>query len=194
MFDKMLKQLENMLDSETINKMISEKQEEIKKLINRPISIKVVNKSDNLLPEYATEGSAGMDVRAFIKKSHGGLSNEHLEQWTSITLKPGERSLIPTGLYFELPEGYEMQVRPRSGLAIKNGITIVNAPGTLDSDYRGELKIILLNTSNEEFTINNGDRIAQIVIAKYQKAEFEVVEELGTTERGEGGFNSTGVK
>ena len=142
--------------------------------------IKIVNKSNNELPKYGTEHSAGMDLRAH-------LSDE-------ITLKPLERALIPTGLYIELPEGYEAQIRPRSGLAVKHGISIVNSPGTIDADYRGEIKVILINLSNDEFVVKNGERICQMVIQKYEKAELIEVETLNDTERGEGGFGHTGTK
>ena len=144
------------------------------------MTIKIINKSDNQLPNYETIASAGMDLRANIQES--------------ITIKTLERTMIPTGLFIELPIGYEAQVRPRSGLAAKNGITCLNSPGTVDADYRGEIKVILVNLSHDDFTINNGDRIAQIVIAKHEKAEFVAVEELSETARGEGGFGSTGVK
>ena len=142
------------------------------------ITIKFVNKSDNPLPHYATEGSAGMDIRASINET--------------ITLKPLERTLVPTGLFMELPFGYEAQIRPRSGLAIKQGITCLNSPGTIDNDYRGEIKIILINLSQEHQSINNGDRIAQMVIQKIEKAEMEPVTILTETERADGGFGSTG--
>ena len=132
------------------------------------------------LPAYATDGASGMDLRAFIDEP--------------ITLKPMERSLIPTGLFVQIPEGYEGQVRARSGLAIKHGIGLVNSIGTIDSDYRGELKIPMINFGNESFTINNGDRIAQLVIASYERVTPIVVSELDETDRGEGGFGHTGVK
>ncbi|MGI8598068.1 MAG: dUTP diphosphatase [Chitinophagaceae bacterium] len=138
----------------------------------------MVNKSDNPLPHYATEGAAGMDIRASLNET--------------ITLKPLERTLVATGLFMELPFGYEAQIRPRSGLAIKQGITCLNTPGTIDSDYRGEIKIILINLSQEEQSINNGDRIAQMVIQKIEKAELEPVTILTETERAAGGFGSTG--
>lgn len=144
------------------------------------MKIKVINKSTNALPSYETIASAGMDLRA------------HLEQ--SITLKPMERKLIPTGLSIELPAGYEAQVRPRSGLALKNGITLLNAPGTIDADYRGDIGVILANLSTEDFTIQPGDRIAQMVIAKYEQIQWEQVDNLSVTERGAGGFGSTGKK
>lgn len=140
--------------------------------------LKVINKSTNAMPEYATSLSAGMDLRAFIQEP--------------IILKPMERKLIPTGLYIELEPGYEAQIRPRSGLALKNGITVLNSPGTIDADYRGELKILLINLSKEDFTINSGERIAQMVIAKHCQSEIVAVKELSSTERGEGGFGHTG--
>jgi dUTP pyrophosphatase len=139
----------------------------------------IVNQSNNPLPYYSTEHSAGMDLRAFLSES--------------IAMQPMERALIPTGLFIEVPEGYEAQVRPRSGLAIKNGITVLNTPGTIDADYRGEVKVILINLSNEPFTIQNGDRIAQMVIAKYEKITWTEVAQLSETERGAGGFGSSGV-
>lgn len=142
--------------------------------------VKVVNRSDHSLPDYKTIGSAGMDLKA-------DLDNP-------ITLKPLERSLIPTGLYIELPQGFEGQIRPRSGLAVKKGISIVNAPGTIDSDYRGEIKVILINLSNDLQIIENGERIAQMVIAKYEKIQWQAAEELEVTERNEGGFGHTGIK
>lgn len=144
------------------------------------IQVNIVNTSTNPLPSYATTGSAGMDIRA------------HLQQ--PVILQPLERSLISTGLYIELPQGYEAQIRPRSGMAIKQGITCLNSPGTVDSDYRGELKIILINLSNVIQTINHGDRIAQMVIAKTEKAELILVQELAESLRGEGGFGHTGIK
>lgn len=141
------------------------------------MTIKIINKSAHPLPEYQTESSAGMDLNANLAES--------------ITLKSLERKLIPTGLFLELPSGYEAQIRPRSGLAIKNGITVLNAPGTIDADYRGEIGVILVNLSSEDFTINNGDRIAQMVIAQYETAKWQEVNSLNETERGEGGFGST---
>ena len=144
------------------------------------MTIKIINKSDNQMPNYETIASAGMDLRANIQES--------------ITIKTLERTMIPTGLFIELPIGYEAQVRPRSGLAAKNGITCLNSPGTVDADYRGEIKVILVNLSHDDFTINNGDRIAQMVIAKHERADFVEVEELSETARGQGGFGSTGVK
>lgn len=142
--------------------------------------IKIVNKGQQPLPTYATAQSAGMDLRANID--------------ASITLRPMERQLIPTGLYIALPEGFEAQVRPRSGLALKHGITVLNTPGTIDADYRGELKVLLVNFSNTDFVINAGERVAQMVIARYEKVDFEQVIELDDTERGAGGYGHTGVK
>ncbi len=142
------------------------------------VEIKIVNSSDNPIPAYATAGSAGLDLRAWLPEP--------------VTLKPMERKMIPTGLFLEIPEGYEVQVRPRSGMAIKHGITCLNSPGTVDSDYRGEIKIILINLSSEAHTINSGDRIAQMVVAKVEKAFFKEVLQLESTERGEGGFGHTG--
>ena len=144
------------------------------------MNINIINKSQHDLPSYETIASAGMDLRANITDS--------------ITLKPLERTIVKTGLFIELPIGYEAQVRPRSGLAAKNGVTVLNAPGTVDADYRGEIGVILVNLSNEDFTIQNGERIAQLVIAKHERAEWTVVQELSETSRGEGGFGSTGVK
>jgi dUTP pyrophosphatase len=142
------------------------------------VDVKIINTSDNELPHYATDGAAGMDVRAFIAMP--------------IHLKSLERVLVPTGLFIELPEGYEAQIRPRSGLAIKQGITCLNTPGTIDSDYRGEIKIILINLSKEEQIINSGDRIAQMVIQKVEKVEWNEVNLLSETIRNNGGFGSTG--
>ena len=144
------------------------------------MEIKIVNKSSHPLPSYGTEASAGVDLRANISEP--------------ITLKPLERTLIKTGLFIELPLGYEAQVRPRSGLAYKNGITVLNTPGTIDADYRGEIGVILVNLSNEDFKIENGERVAQMVIAKHEQATWTLVEELSDTERGIGGFGSTGKK
>ena len=143
-----------------------------------PINIKIVNTSANPLPQYATKGSSGMDIRASLD--------------IPVSLQPLERALIPTGLFVEIPGGYEIQIRPRSGLAIKQGITCLNSPGTIDSDYRGEIKIILINLSSEEQVINHGDRIAQMIVQKTERAEFEQVEFLNETERAEGGFGHTG--
>ncbi len=144
------------------------------------VKIKVINKGHQQLPAYATTQSAGMDLRANI--------NEPL------TLHPLERKLIQTGLHIALPEGYEAQVRPRSGLALKHGITVLNSPGTIDADYRGEVMVLLINLSDQDFVINDGERIAQMVIAKHEQGEFIEVEELDETERGEGGYGHTGVK
>ena len=144
------------------------------------MQIKIINKSNHDLPHYETIASAGMDLRANISEA--------------ITLKPLERTIVKTGLFIELPVGIEAQVRPRSGLAAKKGVTVLNAPGTVDADYRGEIGVILVNLSNEDFIIENGERIAQLVIAKHERAEWTQVEELSETSRGEGGFGSTGVK
>ncbi len=144
------------------------------------MKIKIVNHSQHALPEYGTKAAAGVDLRANID--------------TPISLKPLERTLVPTGLFMEIPEGYEAQVRPRSGLALKKGITVLNSPGTIDADYRGELKVILINLSNETFVIENGERIAQMVIAAHEQAEWVEVKQLEESERGHGGFGSTGVK
>lgn len=144
------------------------------------MKIKIVNKSHHPLPAYATEQSAGMDLRANIDEP--------------IVLKPMERRLVPTGLHISLPVGYEAQVRPRSGLALKKGITVLNAPGTVDADYRGDVGVILINLSDEPFTIEDGERIAQMVIARHEHAEFIPVDVLDETERGEGGYGHTGVK
>lgn len=144
------------------------------------MNIKIINKSNHDLPNYETIASAGMDLRASLSESR--------------ILKPLERSIVGTGLFIELPVGIEAQVRPRSGLAAKKGITVLNAPGTVDADYRGEIGVILVNLSNEDFIINNGERIAQLVIAKHERADWIEVDELSDTSRGEGGFGSTGVK
>lgn len=144
------------------------------------VQVNLVNNSSNPLPAYATVGSAGMDIRANLKES--------------VTLQPLERNLISTGLYIELPFGYEAQIRPRSGMAINQGITCLNSPGTVDADYRGELKVILINLSNIEQVINHGDRIAQIIISKTEKAELVLVNQLNESQRGEGGFGHTGNK
>jgi dUTP pyrophosphatase len=143
-----------------------------------PITVKIINKSANPLPAYATEGSSGMDLRANLE--------------TAIRLQPMQRVLVSTGLFIELPMGYEAQVRPRSGLAIKQGLTCLNSPGTVDADYRGELKVVLINLSGEEQTIQHGDRIAQMVMQKVEKAQLVQVNELNDTHRGEGGFGHTG--
>lgn len=142
------------------------------------MQIQITNKSKHALPSYETDASAGMDLRANIDES--------------ITLKPLERTIVKTGLFIALPVGFEAQVRPRSGLAAKNGITVLNAPGTVDADYRGEIGVILVNLSNENFVINDGERIAQLVIAKHERANWEEVEALSKTKRGTGGFGSTG--
>jgi dUTP pyrophosphatase len=144
------------------------------------MTIKIINKSQHPLPNYETIASAGMDLRADLT--------------TPITLAPLRRVIVKTGLFIELPIGYEAQVRPRSGLAIKKGITVLNSPGTVDADYRGEIGVILVNLSNEDFVIENGERIAQLIIAKHERAEWIEVQELSETSRGEGGFGSTGVK
>ena len=141
-------------------------------------NVLIVNKSKNILPTYATEGSAGMDLRANINKM--------------VVIAPLERQIIPTGIFIELPIGYEAQIRPRSGLAIKSGITVINTPGTIDSDYRGEIMICLINLSNENFSVNSGDRIAQMIVSKYEKITLLEAEELSDTQRGSGGFGHTG--
>ena len=142
------------------------------------VQIKIVNTSANPLPQYATEGSSGMDIRAALD--------------IPLTLQPLQRILVPTGLFVEIPSGYEIQVRPRSGLAIRHGITCLNSPGTIDADYRGEIKIVLINLSSEEQVINPGDRIAQMIVQKVERAEFEQVEILNETTRADGGFGHTG--
>ncbi|NOY47973.1 MAG: dUTP diphosphatase [Chlorobi bacterium] len=144
------------------------------------MKIKIINKSSHNLPHYETIASAGMDLRANITEA--------------ITLRPLERTIIKTGLFIELPMGYEAQVRPRSGLAAKKGVTVLNTPGTIDADYRGEIGVILVNLSNEDFIIENGERVAQLVVAKHERAEWVPVEELSETSRGAGGFGSTGTK
>jgi dUTP pyrophosphatase len=143
------------------------------------MKIKIINKSKHALPEYATNASAGLDLRASLNQP--------------IILMPLQRHLVSTGLFIELPVGYEAQIRPRSGLALKNGITVLNSPGTIDADYRGEIKVILINLSSEAFTINDGERIAQMVISKHEQAEWLVVDELLDTQRGQGGFGHTGT-
>ena len=143
------------------------------------MEVKIINRSDNQLPAYETVNSAGMDLRAYLPEG-------------PVTLKPMQRMLIPTGLFMEIPEGYEGQVRPRSGLAIKNGITVLNTPGTIDADYRGEVKIILINLSDTDFVINSGERVAQIIFAKCEQMKVVNVETLSETERGAGGFGHTG--
>lgn len=146
----------------------------------KPMQIKILNKSSNPIPSYETKFSAGVDLRANITED--------------VLLKPFERCLVKTGIFLEIPEGYEAQVRPRSGLALKKGISLVNSPGTIDADYRGEIGVILINMSQEDFKISHGDRIAQLVFAKCEQADWIEVEELNKTERGEGGFGSTGKK
>lgn len=145
------------------------------------INIKYNSKEGAIVPEYKTAGAAGADLCAYLPSQN-------------VTLSPGKSSLIPTGLFFEIPDGYEVQVRPRSGLAAKNGITVLNTPGTIDSDYRGEIKVILINLGEKDFTINDGDRIAQMVIAPVTTADFMFAENLSETDRGSGGMGSTGVK
>lgn len=144
------------------------------------IEVKIINKGRQPLPTYATPQSAGMDIRANID--------------APVTLRPLERKLIPTGLYMALPEGYEAQIRPRSGLALKHGLTVLNSPGTIDSDYRGEVMVLLVNLSSDNFTVNDGERIAQMVIARHETARFVTVSQLDDTERGAGGYGHTGVK
>ena len=144
------------------------------------IEIKVINRGHQPLPQYATPQSAGMDLRANID--------------APVTLRPLERRLIPTGLHIALPEGYEAQVRPRSGLALKKGITVLNSPGTIDADYRGEIMVLLVNLSDTDFTVNDGERIAQMVVARHEQATFQPVQQLDDTERGDGGYGHTGVK
>ena len=143
------------------------------------IKVKCLANQGALLPLYKTEGAAGADVCAFLKEP--------------VTIEPGKIAMLPTGLFFEIPLGYEIQVRPRSGLAAKNGITVLNTPGTIDSDYRGELKVILINLGNQAFTVNNGDRIAQIILSPVTIADFRLTDSLSDTERGEKGFGSTGL-
>lgn len=145
------------------------------------IDVRIINRSHHPLPGYETPGAAGMDVRAFLPDG-------------PVTLKPLQRELIPTGLYIELPRGYECQVRPRSGLALKHGLTVLNTPGTIDADYRGEIKVILVNIGNEDFVVGDGERICQIVIKKYTHVVWDPVERLDSTERGAGGFGSTGLE
>ncbi|MDR2065118.1 MAG: dUTP diphosphatase [Prevotellaceae bacterium] len=144
------------------------------------MKVKIVNKSAYELPQYATSLSAGLDLRANISEA--------------VIIKPMERQLVSTGLFIELPDGYEAQVRPRSGLAVKYGISLVNTPGTIDPDYRGEIRVILINLSNDEFVLNPGERIAQMVICKFERIEWECVRDLSLSERGDGGFGSTGTK
>lgn len=145
-----------------------------------PVKVKIVNRSNNDLPAYGTSESAGMDLRAWLSEP--------------IVLQPLQRALVPTGVSIELPHGYECQIRPRSGLALKKGVTVLNTPGTIDADYRGEIGVILINLSNEPFTIENGERICQMIVSQYSKVEWSEVEVLGDTERGAGGFGHTGVK
>lgn len=145
----------------------------------KSLKVQIINKSHHELPSYSTNGSAGMDVRANLDES--------------VELGPLQRVLIPTGLYMSIPQGYECQVRPRSGLASKHGITVANAPGTIDSDYRGEVKVILVNVSSQPFVVNDGERIAQLVFAKHEQVEWDKVESLDETERGSGGFGHTGL-
>ena len=145
-----------------------------------PVKVKIVNRSSNSLPAYGTSESAGMDLRAWLSEP--------------IVLQPLQRALVPTGVSIELPHGYECQIRPRSGLALKKGVTVLNTPGTIDADYRGEIGVILINLSNEPFTIENGERICQMIVSQYSKVEWSEVEVLGDTERGAGGFGHTGVK
>ena len=144
------------------------------------MTVKIINKSSHALPSYETIASAGMDIRAYIAQP--------------VVLKPMQRAIIKTGLYLELPIGTEAQVRPRSGLAAKKGITVLNSPGTIDADYRGEVGVLLVNLSNEDFTIENGERIAQLVLASHERAQWQQVNQLSSTDRGEGGFGSTGLK
>lgn len=144
------------------------------------VKVSIVNRSSAPLPQYATEGAAGMDIRASLS--------------APLTLEPGARALVPTGLSVELPEGFEMQLRPRSGLALKHGITLLNSPGTIDADYRGEIGVIMANMGSEPFVINDGDRICQAVVARYAKVEWVQVDVLGHTDRGDGGFGHSGVK
>lgn len=144
------------------------------------MKVKVINRSRHELPQYETPQSAGLDIRANVD--------------SPVVLKPLERKLVPTGLYVELPVGYEAQIRPRSGLALKHGISLLNTPGTIDADYRGEIGVIMVNLSNEEFTVNDGDRIAQMVVARHERVEWQPVETLADSERGEGGFGHTGKK
>ncbi len=150
-------------------------------MAEKNIEIKIINRSHHPLPAYSTTESAGMDVRAFLPEG-------------SIELKPGERTLIPTGLYMQLPSGYECQIRPRSGLALRSGITILNTPGTVDADYRGEIGVIVFNAGSEPFVINDGERICQMVIKEYVKARWNLVERIDETKRGDGGFGHTGLQ
>lgn len=145
------------------------------------MKLRIINKSHHQLPQYATDFSAGMDIRAYLPEGN-------------VVLKPLERALIKTGLFIELAEGYEAQIRPRSGLALKKGITVLNSPGTIDADYRGEIGVVLVNLSNQEFVVEDGERVAQMVIAKHERVDWEEVEVLSDTVRGEGGFGHTGIK
>ncbi|MDJ1504485.1 dUTP diphosphatase [Xanthocytophaga agilis] len=144
------------------------------------VSVKVINQSTNDLPSYQTEHSAGMDIRANLTEA--------------ITLPPGQRKLVPTGLFIELPEGYEAQIRPRSGLALKHGITVLNSPGTIDADYRGEIMVLLINLSDVVFVVEHGERIAQMIVSPYQQVRWEATDNLSETQRGTGGYGSTGKK
>lgn len=144
------------------------------------MNIKIINRSKHVLPSYRTPAAAGMDLKADLE--------------SSVILKPGERILIPTGIFMELPVGFEAQIRPRSGLALKHGLTVLNSPGTVDADYRGEVKVLLINLSSEPFELCDGERIAQMVVARHERAEWDVVEELADSERGSGGFGSTGTR
>ena len=146
----------------------------------KDIAVKVVNRSKNALPAYSTPGSAGMDLRASLSEP--------------VVLAPMQRALIPTGLYIALPEGFECQIRPRSGLALNHGVTVLNTPGTIDSDYRGEVRVILVNLSDTPFVVNDGERICQMVVARHERVDWQVVESLDDTERGAGGFGHTGVE
>ena len=145
------------------------------------MKLRIINKSHHQLPQYATDFSAGMDIRAYLPEGN-------------VVLKPLERALIKTGLFIELAEGYEAQIRPRSGLALKKGITVLNSPGTIDADYRGEIGVVLVNLSNQDFVVEDGERVAQMVIAKHERVDWEVVEVLSDTVRGDGGFGHTGIK
>jgi len=142
------------------------------------MKVKIINQSPHSLPEYATESSAGLDLKAYVEED--------------VVLRPLERKLIPTGLYIELPQGYEAQIRPRSGLALKHGVTVLNSPGTIDADYRGEIRVILINLSNEPFVIKNGERICQMVVAAHAQVQWEETDSIEETERGAGGFGHTG--
>lgn len=144
------------------------------------MNIKIINRSKHVLPSYRTPAAAGMDLKADLE--------------SSVILKPGERILIPTGIFMELPVGFEAQIRPRSGLALKHGLTVFNSPGTVDADYRGEVKVLLINLSSEPFELCDGERIAQMVVARHERVEWDVVEELADSERGSGGFGSTGTR